>query len=63
MENQENQLWRRSSKCDTGDCVETAITDDGVGVRDSKDPDGPVLMFAVAQWEDFTAAAREGTFG
>ena len=37
--------WRKSSHShDTGECVEVAAFPEGVvGVRDSKDPDGPVL--------------------
>jgi len=31
-----------------------------VAVRDSKDPDGPKLIFTVADWTAFTAAIRTG---
>jgi Domain of unknown function (DUF397) len=31
-----------------------------VAVRDSKDPGGPALVFAPAQWEAFTAGVRDG---
>jgi hypothetical protein len=37
-----------------GQCVEVARIDtDTVAVRDSKDPDGPVLRFRQAEWEAF----------
>ncbi|MFE5736861.1 DUF397 domain-containing protein [Streptomyces celluloflavus] len=37
-----------------GECVEVAANIPGVvAVRDSKDPDGPVLRFAPAQWAAF----------
>ncbi|SFN98963.1 MULTISPECIES: DUF397 domain-containing protein [Actinomadura] len=38
--------WRRSSYSDNlgGNCVELAPIAGGVGVRDSKDPDGPRLL-------------------
>ncbi|WP_083733536.1 DUF397 domain-containing protein [Actinomadura sp. CNU-125] len=42
--------WRKSSHSgpNGGNCVELASLPDGVGVRDSKDPDGPVLLLAPA---------------
>lgn len=30
----------------------------GMAVRDTKDHDGPVLRFGVAQWREFTASLR-----
>lgn len=33
-----------------------------VYVRDSKDPDGPVLRFSSAEWAAFVAGARAGEF-
>jgi uncharacterized protein DUF397 len=44
-----------------GNCVEVARTPPAaVAVRDSKDPDGPKLIFTVADWTAFTAAIRTG---
>ncbi|MGH3780591.1 MAG: DUF397 domain-containing protein [Pseudonocardiaceae bacterium] len=31
-------------------------------MRDSKDPNGPALTFAGAEWVRFTAGARAGEF-
>ncbi|MGQ5262809.1 DUF397 domain-containing protein [Micromonospora sp. ZYX-F-536] len=51
--------WRTSSRSGNGECVEVADNLPGVvGVRDSKDPSGPVLVFAPAAWQAFVAAAR-----
>nr|WP_025348798.1 DUF397 domain-containing protein [Nocardia nova] len=33
-----------------------------VGVRDSKNPTGPALVFAPDEWDAFTAHLRSGTF-
>ncbi|MFI6775713.1 DUF397 domain-containing protein [Nocardia sp. NPDC050412] len=33
-----------------------------VGVRDSKQPSGPALMFTSAEWSAFTAATTRGEF-
>lgn len=61
--------WRKSSYSNGtgGSCVEvTAMTAQfraagrAVAVRDSKDPDGPVLAFAEAAWSDFIARIKVG---
>lgn len=50
--------WAKSSYSNTGAaCVEVAHTALGkVAIRDSKDPDGPVLRFTPASWQDFIQA-------
>lgn len=53
--------WRRSARCDTGQCVEVA-PGPVVRMRDSKDPGGPVLAFGLRAWAAFTAAVRAGEF-
>jgi len=45
-----------------GTCVEVGHDGDAVLVRDSKDPDGPVLRFTPAEWTAFLAGARDGEF-
>ncbi|WP_089154137.1 DUF397 domain-containing protein [Micromonospora sp. NBS 11-29] len=50
--------WRKSTKSGNngGDCVEVADNlSNLVGVRDSKDPGGPVLVFAAPAWRAFVA--------
>jgi hypothetical protein len=56
--------WTRSSfSYANGDCVETARLPDGdIVVRDSKDPEGPVLRFTATEWKAFTAGVRNGEF-
>ncbi|MEU4788103.1 DUF397 domain-containing protein [Micromonospora tulbaghiae] len=48
-------IWRKSTRSGTqGDCVEVADNLAGVvGVRDSKDPAGPVLTFTPDAWRTF----------
>ncbi|GAB2457801.1 MULTISPECIES: DUF397 domain-containing protein [Streptomyces] len=48
----------KSSHSNTsGECVEVALgTPQVVAVRDSKDPDGPILRLAAATWAEFTAS-------
>lgn len=56
--------WRKSTCSGSGDnCVEVAVADDGVvGVRDSKNPTGPVLEFSPAEWAAFTGGVQNGEF-
>jgi hypothetical protein len=45
-----------------GNCVEAARLDDGMAVRDSKDPQGPVLRFTSGGWAAFVGGLRDGKF-
>ena len=55
--------WRKSSKsADNGACLEVAHTGDAVGVRDSKDPVGPVLIFDQATWLAFVSDVKSDGF-
>lgn len=52
--------WFKSSKsANASECVEIAFLGAGVanvGVRDSKDPGGAVLVFSGEQWDRFLAS-------
>ncbi|QGN46120.1 DUF397 domain-containing protein [Micromonospora sp. WMMD558] len=51
--------WRKSSRSGNSECVEVADNLPGVvGVRDSKDPAGPVLTFTPQTWRTFIARAK-----
>jgi hypothetical protein len=58
--------WRKSSYsgASNGDCVEVADGVPGcVPVRDSKDSQGPALVFQGAAWAEFVADVKAGRFG
>jgi hypothetical protein len=58
-------VWRKSSRSNGsgGNCVEIASNLPGiVAVRDSKDPNGPRLVFTPSAWDAFTARVRNGDF-
>lgn len=57
-----NARWRTSTRSGAsgGNCVEVASNLPGVvGVRDSKDPSGPVLVFGPTTWRAFVARLPE----
>jgi hypothetical protein len=57
-------VWRKASYSNSqgGNCVEVADLSSHVAVRDSKDPDGPTLVFTPAEWDAFTAGVKDGEF-
>lgn len=60
------EVWRKSSYSggNGSDCVEVArALPAAVAVRDSKDPDGPKLLFAPVAWAAFTTSLRTGALG
>lgn len=56
--------WFKSSRSgDKADCVEVAfLAGSIVGVRDSKNPTDPALVFEAGEWDAFTARVGNGHF-
>ena len=56
--------WRKSTYSNgQGECIEVADGFPGVTpVRDSKDPDGPALLFPADAWAAFVAGVKAGDF-
>lgn len=57
--------WRKSSYSGSngGECIEVSSSFVGVvPVRDSKDPEGPTLVFDSVAWRCFIEGVRTGDF-
>jgi Domain of unknown function (DUF397) len=56
--------WHKSTASGGGggDCVEVAVVDDSVLVRNSRDPLGSVLSFTRQEWAAFLEGVNNGEF-
>ncbi|MFI1400512.1 DUF397 domain-containing protein [Streptomyces sp. NPDC020681] len=56
----EESAWFKSSYSDSqgGSCVEVAAVTGNVGVRDSKDKQGPAFVVSSSAWSSFVELAR-----
>ncbi|WP_433683863.1 DUF397 domain-containing protein [Nocardia sp. CA-119907] len=56
--------WFKSSHSNgPAECVEVAwLGGDRIGVRDSKNPTGPALIFTPGEWDAFTTGIQNGEF-
>jgi hypothetical protein len=57
-----NAVWHKSARSGDVGCVEIATVERVVGVRDSKDRQGPILVFRFDEWNAFLAGVRDGEF-
>lgn len=56
--------WQKSARSNpSGNCVEcAALPGGGVAVRNSRDPEGPALLYTPAEIEAFILGVRDGDF-
>jgi Domain of unknown function (DUF397) len=57
-------VWRKSSRSSgNGQCTMCARLEDGsMAVKDSKNPDGPALVFTAQEWSAFVEGVKLGEF-
>jgi len=62
VERQSLTWLKAQSSTNNGQCVEIASTAGKVAIRDSKDPDGPILVYTSREFSAFLEGARSGEF-
>jgi hypothetical protein len=55
-------FWRKARASGAGGCIEVASMVGGIAVRDSKDPEGPILVYTPTEFGAFLDGARNGEF-
>ncbi|MGW3468051.1 DUF397 domain-containing protein [Saccharopolyspora sp. NPDC000995] len=57
-------VWRKSSYSgpNGGECVDVGLGASVTGVRDSKDPGGPALLFGADAWDGFLSGVKSNRF-
>jgi hypothetical protein len=55
--------WRKSTKSAPSNCVEVAVVDGSVLIRDSVNPTGVVLKLPPGVWSGFLTRTRGEDFG
>ena len=57
-------IWQKSGRSNpSGNCVEcAALPGGGVAVRNSRDPEGPALIYTQAEIDAFILGVRDGDF-
>ena len=50
--------WRKSTQSNSNGCLEVAAVDGVVYLRDSKRPDGPIVLISAGAWLVFVAELR-----
>jgi hypothetical protein len=59
----ETSGWRKARRSmANGDCIEVLPVNEGIAVRDSKNPGGYVLAYSAPSWRAFTLAAQQGHY-
>ena len=55
-------FWLKAQASGATGCVEIGSTVDKVAMRDSKDPDGPILVYTPTEFSAFLEGAQNGEF-
>lgn len=53
-----SSAWKKSTKSLNGNCVEVALRDGRVLIRDSKNRDGGHIAVSSVDWQKFTASIK-----
>ncbi|WP_328475711.1 DUF397 domain-containing protein [Actinoplanes sp. NBC_00393] len=54
--------WRVATRSANGNCVEVARAGDEIAVRNSRHPDGEIIVYTRAEFAAFLDGAKKGEF-
>ncbi|UQU64197.1 DUF397 domain-containing protein [Couchioplanes caeruleus] len=57
-----NLAWRIAKKSANGNCVEVAKYDNLIAVRNSRYPEGDVILYTIPEFDAFLDGAKKGEF-
>jgi hypothetical protein len=58
---QQKTMWRTSSFCQQGECLEVAVESGEIALRSNRAPD-LVIRLTAAEWQAFTAGVKAREF-
>ena len=54
--------WHTALSCESGACVEVAANQNTILIRNSRQPDGPLIEYTAEEWHAFVSGVKEGDF-
>jgi predicted secreted Zn-dependent protease len=54
--------WHTALSCEGGACVEVAANQNTILIRNSRQPDGPLIEYTPEEWHAFVSGVKKGDF-
>jgi predicted secreted Zn-dependent protease len=54
--------WHTALSCESGACVEVAANQNTILIRNSREPDGPLIEYTAEEWHAFVSGVKKGDF-
>lgn len=58
----DNITWHTALSCESGACVEVAANQNTILIRNSRQPDGPLIEYTPEEWHEFVSGIKKGDF-
>jgi predicted secreted Zn-dependent protease len=55
-------IWLTALNCDGGACVQVAADQNTILIRNSRQPDGPLIEYTPEEWHEFVSGIKKGDF-
>ena len=62
LHNYSSASWLKARNCENTSCIEITSLHGIVALRNSKNPDGPILQYTADEWIAFLKGAKNGDF-